>query len=374
VIGGCGTDSGDPVLVRYLARNLSDVPVECVLTDSNGAVLGAPLGVGPLGSGFAGVVEEVGPLACSGALEAGEPDTATLSCQCVSGGASFPAIDTDQATIDCVSPCEVKVDKQVSCNKGNTWHDVGFDDAATGGCTMLQDGLFMYIRYVAHNPGTTAVTGCVLTDSNGAILPGPVAVGTLEAGFTGTVHDQAPFRCFDAQDELEPDTATLVCDCADGSEASSTDRAQFDCRDCDVDVDRQVSCAGGLTWQDTGYRDGQALGCSAANGTPVRVRYRARERSATAVSGCVLTDSNGAILPGPVAVGNLANNFDGVVHEAQLACSAALNSGGPDTVTLSCQCAPTCQRNCPLCANYCLPGAQPDVSASDTDQATLTCQ
>ena len=61
-------------------------------------------------------------------------------------------------------------------------------------------------------------------------------------------------------EQYEPNTATLTCECFDEQSGlppvSDEDTATFDCVGCDVDVDKQVSCDGGMTWYDAGYADG----------------------------------------------------------------------------------------------------------------------
>ncbi|MCP3938747.1 MAG: hypothetical protein GY708_25650 [Actinomycetia bacterium] len=370
-INGCTSPEDGSVLVRYLANNLAEVPLtNCVLTDSNGAVLPAPVNVGPLEVGFNGEVFQTDALTCDDTLTEGEPNTATLTCECVDAAASVPLVRTDSAKFDCAE-CEIDVDKQISCDGGWNWVDVGFNDGVIDGCEAEFDGQPIKARYLARNPSSLTLENCFLTDSNHVLQNDP-PIGDLPPGFEGVVWETVPRQCNDELDELEPDTATVVCECA-GEEVVGTDQAWFDCRDCDVDVDRQVSCDGGLTWQDTGWRDGASQGCTASEGETVKVRYLARTRSIKTLENCTLTDSNTALLAAPVDVGTLDIAFEGVVLEVDATCGASLDSGGPDTVTLSCECEPTCQTTCSMCANYCLPGCPPDTSAENTDQSSLTC-
>ena len=59
----------------------------------------------------------------------GEPGTVTLTCECFEDGTDNFVDDTDTADFDCVE-CDVELDKQISCDGGQTYTDVGDDDAA----------------------------------------------------------------------------------------------------------------------------------------------------------------------------------------------------------------------------------------------------
>ncbi len=368
VIAGCTAATGQPILVRYVVNNLASAEVmDCTLTDSNGAVLAAAVDIGDLNANFNGVIHQAGPFACEESLTVGEPDTATLVCQDGLGGTVG---DSDSATFGC-SDCQFDVDKQISCDGGWNWVDVGFNDGVIDGCEAEHDGQSIKARYLLRNTSGLTLENCFLSDSN-YVLQNDPPLGDLAPGFEGIVWETIPRQCNDELDELEPDTATVVCECA-GAEVAATDQAWFDCRDCDVDVDRQVSCDGGATWHDTGWRDGVSQGCTAGDGAAVKVRYMARTRSIKTLENCTLTDSNTALLAAPVDVGTLDIAFEGVVLEVDATCSAALDSGGPDTVALSCECEATCQDHCAMCPNYCLPGCPPDTSADNTDESTLIC-
>ena len=114
--------------------------------------------------------------------------------------------------------CEVSIDKQVSCDGGANWNDV------TGGDDVDGEGIFgctgwtpesgppeVKVRYLADS---TLDAFCVLTDTNTAILPGPEQIDI-------TAGQQAMFMtdliaCDETQSGwLEPDTATLSCQCLD---------------------------------------------------------------------------------------------------------------------------------------------------------------
>ncbi len=361
-IGSCNTLNGAPVLVRYLANNLADVPLDnCTLTDSNGEVLGGPLAVGTIALGFNDVLFLTDqPPTCSDSFEAGEPNTVTLSCECVDdNGPTVQIDDEDTASVDCLG-CDVSLDRQVSCDNGATWQDLGFDDAAIEGCDTI-DGESVRVRYLADNNSDVPLDDCVLTDSNGGVLGAPVAIGSLGLGSNGVIFETHALTCNDDLQGGEPGTAELVCVCADDGvsfNVSDADTAKFECLGCDVQVDRQVSCDGGATWQDPGYADGVIDGCSTVDGESVRLRYLANNLADLPLENCTLTDSNGGVVGVPVDIGGLALDFNDVIYETDaLTCDDSLEAGEPGTVTLTCECVDD----------------QITTPVSDTDTAEFEC-
>jgi cysteine-rich repeat protein len=107
-IPGCNVN--DPVFVRYQASNVGEVNVQnCTLTESSSVINPG----GTVQSGFSiGFGVTLPPLNadgnqnCTDALEAQEPDTASLTCECVQP--SLPpgnAQASDTATVECVPIC-----------------------------------------------------------------------------------------------------------------------------------------------------------------------------------------------------------------------------------------------------------------------------
>ncbi|MHC4538062.1 MAG: IPTL-CTERM sorting domain-containing protein, partial [Planctomycetota bacterium] len=117
---GCSADNGDTIMVGYQVQNTGNVDlVNCNLTDSNGNII-AP---GPIGTVGAGNTTPIlfptnTPLICSDALEAGEPDTATVVCECgapQSGLGQVTAFDT--ADFECLPICgDGNIDPGETCD------------------------------------------------------------------------------------------------------------------------------------------------------------------------------------------------------------------------------------------------------------------
>lgn len=100
----------DPVFIRYVVANVGDVPVECTLNESNLVI--DPDGVVQTGISIgAGVTlpptDPDGNQNCTDTVTGGEPDTATLNCECIAP--SVPLGDrtaSDSASITCFTPPE----------------------------------------------------------------------------------------------------------------------------------------------------------------------------------------------------------------------------------------------------------------------------
>ena len=542
-------DSNDPsvgqeIKFRYYARNTggSDL-TDCELIDSNGVVLSGPEAIADLPVGFNGEVFSTDLLECNSALLAGEPNLATLTCTGDTGdvsdtdeatveGCEEPSLDVskectvdrdaqtgdyvytveainsgsaslanceisdagaactplsasdlgpnESATATCTSPSEtntatvtcdivgasfpdgspktvsseddavcdaVEVDKQVSCDAGQTWNDEGYADGTIDGCTGWFDsndpsvGQEIKFRYIARNTGGSDLTDCELRDSNGVVISGPEAIADLPVGFNGEIFSTNLLECNSALLAGEPNLATLTCT-GDTGDVSDTDEATVEgceepsldvAKECttdrdpqtgdhvytveamnsgtaslancqisdagavctslsasdlgpgesasatctspsdtntatvtcdivgasfpdgspktvsseddavcdDVEVDKQVSCDSGATWNDVGYGDGAVEGCTgwAGDGVADEVvfRFRARNSGGGDLTGCVLTDTNGVVIGSPIQIGGLAAGFDDFIYETSiLECSALLLAGEPDTATLTC--------------------------------------
>ena len=133
---------------------------------------------------------------------------------------------------------------------------------------------------------------------------------------------------------------------------------------CLVQVDKQISCDGGVTWQDPGLvfanEDG-TNGCTTTDGTPILVRYQVHNSGLAPLHACVLTETNAAFgAPGLVTT-PLLPGATTVFIPALLApvCSDALENSEPNTATVSC---------------FCRENLDPDDKASASDSADLTCQ
>ena len=119
------------------------------------------------------------------------------------------------------------MDKQVSCDGGNTWLDVpapgGFntsnDDGTNPPCAGwnafdngigLQPAEDILVRYQVHNAGTQDLFRCNVDDSNPLIAA--TFVGQVPPGGTSPFF-QTPYACSDDLAAGEPDTGTVTCDC-----------------------------------------------------------------------------------------------------------------------------------------------------------------
>jgi hypothetical protein len=149
-----------------------------------------------------------------------------------------------------IGECEVLIDKQVSCEgaTGNPHDDqlVSADDDDINGCTTLE-GNDITITYEVNNPDPNlTLINCVLTDrdKNGSVIR-EITIAEIQSGVTWT-SDQFIFECNDEVEALEPDTATVVCECAenpnqDPATLTAFDRATFDCPGCNVDIEKDVA-------------------------------------------------------------------------------------------------------------------------------------
>src|SRR5216110_2888276 len=161
-----------------------------------------------------------------------------------------------------VNTCVAKVDKQVSCDGGLTFHDVGLvsadDDGHTDLClgwnAFTVDGTAVaaeaiQVRYAVGNAGTADLLNCSIGEGNPG-FPGTVNVGSLagvcladvDCGnaqatcvngaclFTSGASSAA---CSATLAAAEPDTATVTCDCTltpGEVQATAFDEANFQCQ------------------------------------------------------------------------------------------------------------------------------------------------
>jgi len=317
-----GWDGEAEIKVRYVVdTTVTGELYGCVLTDSNGLILGAPVDIGVLpGDAQGQVIYETDLLTCSEELAAGEPDTATLTCQCFEEQSGIERSDTDIGDFECQA-VDLTIEK--TCEE---------QDPLTG------ENAVTIVVTNPDDPRGASLADCVVTD--------PLA------GFTSDPFDLAPgeSKQFDTTVSglTEPtlNEATVVCEIV-GSAGKTIERtAEDECETsvCEMNVDRQVSCDGGATWVDQGFEDGTIESCSTLKDEDVLVRYVVRNGSsrssgaAADLVNCVLTDSNGAVLAGPVDVGVIADGFEGLILEADpLACSVGAD-GEPGTVNLTCEC------------------------------------
>src|SRR5437667_9251118 len=139
-----------------------------------------------------------------------------------------------------VNTCIPQVDKEVSCDGGQTFHDVGFvvtPDGVSDFCASwnAHDQVAaeaVIVRYIAKNAGTGDVFNCTLTDNNAGLGTGTLSFGTIAHNTTATPKDVTNL-CSDQLAANEPDLATLTCDCtmtAGEVQQSASDDATFLCQ------------------------------------------------------------------------------------------------------------------------------------------------
>src|SRR5213593_88505 len=193
-----------------------------------------------------------------------------------------------------VNTCVAKLDKQVSCDGGLTFHDVGLvsadDDGHTDLClgwnAFTVDGTAVpaeaiQVRYVVGNAGTADLLNCSIGEGNPG-FPGTVSVGSLAGAcvadvdcgnaqatcvngacvFTSGANSAA---CSATLSAAEPVKATVTCDCTPTPgevQATAFDEANFQCqtpglvvtKDCalrDVNGNSAIT----ITVQNTGSAD-----------------------------------------------------------------------------------------------------------------------
>src|SRR5216110_1204551 len=203
-----------------------------------------------------------------------------------------------------VNTCVAKVDKQVSCDGGLTFHDVGLvsadDDGHTDLClgwnAFTVDGTAVaaeaiQVRYAVGNAGTADLLNCSIGEGNPG-FPGTVNVGSLAGvcladvdcgnaqatcvnGACVFTSGASSAACSDTLAAAEPDTATVTCDCTltpGEVQATAFDEANFQCQTPGLTVAKE--CA---------LRD--------ANGNSA-VTITVTNTGTAELANCVVTDTN----------------------------------------------------------------------------------
>src|SRR5438067_172772 len=203
-----------------------------------------------------------------------------------------------------VNTCVAKVDKQVSCDGGLTFHDVGLvsadDDGHTDLClgwnAFTVDGTAaaaeaIQVRYVVGNAGTADLLNCSIGEGNPG-FPGTVSVGSLPGACVADVDcgnaqatcvngacvftsGASSAACSATLAAAEPDTATVTCDCTltpGEVQATAFDEANFQCQTPGLTVAK-----------DCALRD--------ANGNSA-VTITVQNTGTAELANCVVTDTN----------------------------------------------------------------------------------
>lgn len=166
----CDGINGEPVAVRYRAQNTGTVDLfSCVITESNSGIGAGPGSIGDIlegaTTGFFNDANQV----CSDELEAGEPDTAMISCFCTE--AENPDIKTsasDTVDFECGEPgvSISKVCDPQEPDNGGTVND---------------------IHVTVTNTGDVDLENCVVTDS--IFLDDPLCPANIGSGTDIPVND-----------------------------------------------------------------------------------------------------------------------------------------------------------------------------------------
>jgi hypothetical protein len=145
--------------------------------------------------------------------------------------------------------------------------------------------------------------------------------------------------------------------------------------ECAVQVDKQVSCDGGLTWEDEGLvsanDDGTNAPCAGWNefpnpdgstmpAEPVVVRYQVSNAGSTGLFNCTVDESNPGIDSGPHLIPFLdVGATSAFIMDSDQTCSEQLEIGEPDTAMAHCFCSDNLDEN---------------FTAGATDSANFECQ
>ncbi|MGG7055125.1 hypothetical protein [Nitrosomonas sp. ANs5] len=218
--------------------------------------------------------------------------------------------------------CDVRVDKQISCDGGITWVDQGLVNAnedTTNGCQGLSNDQIL-VRYQVSNEGNLDAGQCVLTDVNsvgGMPFGDPADPGTIPAGSTSELIAGTASALCSEWEENEPNTATVTCNTCGGIARpgdpllTAFDTATFSCLVADLLVDRAVACVDGVP---AGFNDEVLVradedgtdGPTTVEGNLCQWKYQANNPGTAPLFACVLQDSNPDVTPAPILVGTLA--------------------------------------------------------------------
>jgi hypothetical protein len=345
---GCTTLDENNVRVRYRYVNTEDVDLfNCTINETNTQIPDITIADKfDLPAGGTEVTNMRASDQCTTLEAGGEPDTATITCDC---GDPINPFDTVSASDDSDFSCEdcvVTIDKQVSCD-GTNYFDIGNDGDGLGQLPDCQelDGQGVHAQYIVDNTGDTDVR-CTIGDSNDEFLIGSETTGTIPGQGGQYVSSRKDAVCSDVFDEKEPDTATLNCECLIDNEVvatrSDTDIANIECLGCDVKVDKAVSCAGEPFDDETLVFANEDLtnGCTALNDENITVNYRGQNVGEVGLFDCKIDESNTVLGTGmQTSFGISVNTTEGPFIDDDQDCSdPTLDDGEPDTATINCVC------------------------------------
>lgn len=218
-----GNQAAEDLTVTYTATNTGDPGItleNCMLTDTNAEVIAGtiPLGDGSIGDAGDSESQNV-TNACSDTLDAGEADTATVTCDCMDGQTSLGSVsDTDMSDFDCQTPglsvskdCAPQdgVDNAVTIDVANT------GDALLQNCVVADE---VFLTDPTCPAGQGVGTEVAVAPNNFNLDPNDQnpGSGTDEQTVTGVVQGLMANAC---------NQASVTCDVAgtDGKTVSDTD-------------------------------------------------------------------------------------------------------------------------------------------------------
>jgi hypothetical protein len=254
-----------------------------------------------------------------------------LPTQVSSGGTG-----SDETT---VTDCNISITK---CVVVDTDNDGSLEDET---CVAEATGIVGALaewRIDVSNDGPGLAGSCTLTDPTLGIDQ----VVDFSSGPVPTITD--PGECVDPRTD---NTATLTCNTCDGVAQVNQEQASATliCEECDVQVDKQISCDGGTTWYDQGLvEDAAGDGddpCAGLGTDPIMVRYQVANPNANCdLSNCSLVETNTTFGNEPsvpdLASGQQTNVETDLPGELTPACDTAFGDPGdpnePNLVTVTC--------------------------------------
>jgi hypothetical protein len=273
-----------------------------------------------------------------------------------------------------VQSCSVTIDKQISCDGGTTWAETGAGDSGNGPCTGFT-GDDIQVRYVYQNTGSVDLASCNIHDvtgqtaetTTGTTFTQDTSVGTITHGgsaITSSVITTSDGSTLLTCNAAGPnyDTANIDCVCGTSSiHADAHDTANFSCESCSVQIDKQVSCAGGGYVDVFGADDNlnsntpptadtdikTCIGYDAYTGHTadnIAVQYVIKNTGADGLNTCTAGETNTAITGTATITGTPAS-----LTASQTATEGPFNNlcsptlianelSGEDTATIGCTC------------------------------------
>src|SRR5947208_3528980 len=328
-----------------------------------------------------------------------------------------------------VNTCVAKVDKQVSCDGGLTFHDVGLvsadDDGHTDLClgwnAFTVDGTSVaaekiQVRYVVGNAGMTVTKDCALRDANGnsavtitvqntgtadlancavmdtnftdagcpasgspsgarsAVAVSPSTIASLAAGatapsVTGTIAGLTQNSC---------NTTAVTCEIVGSVDPANpsarkklTATARDTCETCSVKVDKQIKCGAG-PFIDVGFESNNEDGTASCLG------WNAFTVNGTSVAAEALTVQYVAQNTGGTALfGCTVTDSNTAISSTAISIGDVAQGGTSSPVPVNKTCSDTLDASEPDTATlscFCTADLNPNFKATAKDSASFDCQ